>query len=248
MQRTKDPQQVAFLTLQHFREWVLLTYFKDQQLLRAMARRFPETAHARLTERLTLSADTWQGVVDSLNERSGRERCACATTCAPTSRASRVKSPRLSARLTESLSNLYLLQGVRERALQRYRDYAQQLSAMLESADTQVRRDLELQVADLEASMYANMTETIATARANANRLEVADTALDEHLTLLNEIDRKLHWAALGQREPGVLGINWARPVLSLASCSVRPRRRTRRWRACRPPTVRPLRSATAWR
>ncbi|HNQ23943.1 MAG TPA: mechanosensitive ion channel [Phycisphaerae bacterium] len=199
----------AFLKLQGFRERVLLKYFKNQALLTALQQRFSSAALDRVRDRIALSTATWDELSASLEQRTGQEAMELRARAREERRAYETERVQVQAKLTETVSELYDLQVLREKVLRHFRSLAQELTTALEGANPAEHTRLETEATTLRSGLYQAMAETIRDARDLVARLKESLKLHNEYVAKLRQVEQEAYWSAVQRRESGLAGLDF---------------------------------------
>lgn len=208
-----SPHEIAWLDLRFFSERLILTYFKDRTLLTAIKERFPQDALDRLTDRIAMSAATWDETAASIAQRSGQEAMQLRQDVRQELAAYESELATYEHKLGETVSELQRLRRVRDQGTQRFRELSQVLDASLASAEPAERSRLETELTTLRTSSLDTIKDTMTDVQELAARLRDATELTDKHIAALSELDWSLHQAMLTRRESGLIGLDWAAVV-----------------------------------
>ncbi len=227
-QRAKadTPAEIALIDLQLFVERALHHYFQEPDWMERLQRRFPPEQAEQLRERITWSGAYWERAVESLEYRRGEETLGLQRHRRDEMRTCTVQLTDLRAKLGATLVEAQDLRGLRERALRRFVDLDQQVEQGGQSLDAARRAEFQTEVAAQRARLDEAMRTAVDNLDGLTQRISDAVELVEQHLTRLSSVERRVRWQRITSRDAGLLGADfrtgWRELTALLTPASVR--------------------------
>lgn len=207
-QAATQPTEIARIDLQLFVERALIAYFARLQQDPATPRLVVSRLAERLEERIRTSKTFWNGVLDSLEYRSGDEAQSLHTQIRREIATFTRRLDRLGRDYADRLEDLRALQTARERILQRFNELADAATQAV-GLDPARQTRLDSHITELRAQLTEDTQTAIAHLETRTAKFEEVLQSGREHTQFLRNTKRRVHWRRMRTADAGILGADW---------------------------------------